>query len=379
MNGDSTSIDTHRPRLECPRCGHALDPIVAAARAAGTEGVVCGECGLATTVAAVETAGAWPRWLVEAPGSLLGLPSRACSTLARALLVPYRFWSSVPMERGVSLRGMVTLVVALAVALHLVAFAMRVARLPPAASGLRSAADVAWAAASPGSPFLGSQLVDIARAPEDPDPRIASTARRFIRRLPQAWWLLGPDLTRDEADSWGRPWIQSFGALPPFYFRRNPTLTNLDVYPKVLGDETHGRIMGVQPPLTTFIPEKLALGFLLGLLPTACLFLLPRSLRRARVRPRHIVRGFAYALIPASVAASVLLAVLPDDWRWPVLMLPTDSWTIAIVAISIATMPWTHAYCSRYVRIRHALGVAAAATALTALCGLLLTAFMMTA
>ncbi|MFM7133888.1 MAG: hypothetical protein ACKO0W_06175 [Planctomycetota bacterium] len=376
MIGTSNNPDAHHTRLECPRCGHALDPIVAAARAQGASGVVCGECGLATTVAAVEAAGEWPRWLVEAPGRGIGLPFRALRTIF-ACARSHRFWSAVPMERPLSVRGAIALAVALAALLHVAAFAKRALELPPAPTATERLEDLAWAAISPGSRFLGSQIAQVATAPEGNPRDTMRIVRRAFRHARDAWSLFGSDGSDARASDDGfkmafpgrasgrtepAPALRTLEPLSPAYWIGNPSTPPRELVSTPLLGGVYGTALAPLGPLSSFAREKLLLGYLLALAPVAALLLLPFSLRRAKVRARHVARAALYALVPGTLFAAVLFLALPSGSTRPVVLHPADAWTLATIALSAASLPWNHAFCARYLRLTHALGVAAAAS-----------------
>ncbi|MFM7132780.1 MAG: hypothetical protein ACKO0W_00515 [Planctomycetota bacterium] len=80
------------------------------------------------------------------------------------------------------------------------------------------------------------------------------------------------------------------------------------------------------------------------------------------MRARHVARAALYALVPGTLFAAVLFLALPGGSMRPVVLHPADAWTLATIALAAASLPWNHAFCARYLRLPHALGVAAAAS-----------------
>ncbi|MHC4613719.1 MAG: hypothetical protein ACYTAU_09105, partial [Planctomycetota bacterium] len=82
----------------CPRCGYDLRGAVATWDATCPMTGTCTECGLSFEWAELLSAAfAMPRWCVEAPQRLRGLPAQAVATFARSWL-PWRFWAELRMS-----------------------------------------------------------------------------------------------------------------------------------------------------------------------------------------------------------------------------------------------------------------------------------------
>lgn len=361
--------------LECPRCGHALDGSVAAAEARSERSVQCTECALESPIAPLSVAAAAPRWFVEARGGgLAPLAVRAFATLVRCLR-PWRFWSSVPMSAPISMRGLVALVLALAVVVHLAAAAWRIAQLD--SRGREWLADAAWAMMAPVSRFHGSGIVQYATAPDFPDGLTRRGLQRLASTAAEAWWLGVSQLPLVAPPE--RETIGGNGVVAAYFApdapRKGVLIGTTHVWPPpgpLPPDWLPGNMIvltGSLRPWTANIVARGSLVALIGFGPTLTLLLLPASLRRAKVRARHLVRGCAYALVPMLPVGLLFLRIEPWGAIGPLPRLD-DPWMQAILLGMPVMAVWTHAFVARYLRLPHALPVALAACAVPALLAL---------
>jgi len=107
-----------------------------------------------------------------------------------------------------------------------------------------------------------------------------------------------------------------------------------------------------QHPLIWCIP-------LLALSVPCCFLLLPQSMRKARIRKAHLVRGCVYTLSLLSLAAFVYAVVFQFNPLW--YRFHADPSTFVVVAITIcySILMWT-AIIKDYLRLPHGLGVSLA-------------------
>ncbi len=309
-----------QPTLDCPRCGYVLRAMIEASEARGESGGTCTECGLPIVWRQLRDIDADPRWFTESRNGHRRLATRALLTLARCAN-PFGFWSSISMTIPTRRRGIVAFVLALLVAAHLTTAAFRCAWLSqipywgPPTTLSRPLSDYAFAVVAPLSPIPASDVVTRIR------PRRGSATVPIVINLLYA------------------------GYVYPF--------TMLDDFS---GERARERITG---RFISAMATPLAAPLLIALLPV--------SMRRAKVRKRHLVRGSVYAL----VAAIPILALLLSTNEQP--KLPTSNvlemlWSepLLVVAFPLALV-WCWAFAARYLRIQHAPGVAVACVTIAAL------------
>jgi hypothetical protein len=357
---------TDSPPLECPRCGYVVDTAIHAARARGESIVVCTECGLDSSIALLESEANCPPWLIESRLGRHRVVSRFLGTLGRSI-APHRFWRAVRMEMPVSRRGLVTHLLGIAIALHVFAFASVAPEVlaEHRFRGTSSLPDLAFAAALPLCPALGSDILR-ATAQGHPDRSVgAATISRFV------------------------------AAALRLTVERNP----LTILPSVPQAADASGLYAVHPPppnanaaavdivhgLANAQRQMLRLLFLAlpSTVATALLMLLPTSLGRARVRRIHIVRAAVYAaiLLPASFALHALgSCALAADERLDLVPFGVGRWIaglatgLTIFAPPIFTIVWMHAVCANYLRLSRAWFITLLLTIMSVLSLLLLMA-----
>lgn len=179
-----------------------------------------------------------PAWSVEAPGPLRTMPRRACATLVHALH-PSSYWRAIApaaMPSMPSMRGMIALVLASAVTLHVVAAAARIsaaiARPVPAATmgPLHLAAEIGFAALAPASRFSGAELWNASRVAGRTEPRGRDAIVAFVEgavTLAFMPWRDSIAIDAHPANDWGAQRVELTVSLPPLASPRGWALTLL--------------------------------------------------------------------------------------------------------------------------------------------------------
>lgn len=332
------------PPLECPRCGHHLDGNAIAAEAHDEHSGVCTECGLPVVWASLRKDAVSPKWFVESQHSSLGMLRRVIGTLLRCLR-PFHFWSSLNLATPFSQRGAIAFLIGIAVMLHCVAVGQRTAFVIPACVERRqwsgsnawtqNAADLALAIVAPTTGFSGAKLLEFGELEITPKNGLLAwirTAGRF------AVLAVYPMRTQFEFDTSRMPtWMSmQWSQLTP----------------------TAPQLMG---PAQT--PSTIA-AIACALLAPLAMLLLPTSLRRARIRPRHFARLLLYstALVVPILALSFALphfGAMYGDWilEFVTLYGYPNAGLILIASTAVLVALWMTAAASRYLRLQHALGV----------------------
>ncbi|MCE2885351.1 MAG: hypothetical protein LW806_10675 [Planctomycetaceae bacterium] len=332
-----------RRSLECPRCGHHLDGNADAAEARGETRGVCTECALPVEWSKLRADAIAPKWFVEAQHSKYWWPRRLTGTLLRCVR-PFHFWSAIDLAIPFSRRGAIVFLIGVAALLHVVAVGQRLAYVGPACldrfrwkmrnAETESAADIALAIVAPTARFEGSDILSWTRSEVGP-----GAASEVALRTAARFALIAISPMRRE---------MSFGGAPTAWNPRGPT-----------------QITGRAPEL--FWPDQsdstIASSIAAVLAPLAML-LLPTSLRRARIRPRHFVRVSLYAsvLIVPIVATSLLLPHLGAMYGGSAISFinlygQPNADAILLASATLFISIWMTAAAGRYLRLPHAAGV----------------------
>ena len=339
------SVRASAPRrpLECPRCGHQLEGNADAAEARGETRGVCTECALPVEWSKLRADAIAPKWFVEAQHSKYWWPRRLAGTLLRCAR-PFHFWNSIDLAIPFSRRGAIVFLIGVAALLHVVAVGQRLAYVGPVCldrfrwkmmnAETESAADIALAIVAPTSRFDGSDILRLTRSEVGP-----GTASEVALRTTARFALIAIYPMRRE---------MSFHGAPTAWNPRGPT-----------------RITGRAPELLwpdqadSTIASSIAAVFA----PFAML-LLPTSLRRARIRPRHFVRVSLYAsvLIVPIVATSLLLPHFGAMYGGSSLSFinlygQPNADAILLASATLFISIWMTAAAGRYLRLPHAAGV----------------------
>ncbi len=331
-------MDTHaQPRTppRCPRCGYDLRGAVATwAESCPLQGQ-CAECGLPLAWAELLRPEKFePTWCVEfAPRRRV---ARAAGTTFLQSFRPWRFWSAIRMSMPMRPRRLLAYSLALLL-LMLSAYA--------AAQG--AAATRAWHLTQ--QSLQAERLMVQAKIASWRGTLAAGAAAAddamqvFARQQVQMLTLQGQALSRMD-----RSWRQTILEALFLPWSRSPWVTMT----------AHGgaRVLSARAMTTTVINLGMAL-WLCALLPASCM-LLPVTLRRARVRGRHLVRIAAYGLFApaagigaASLLAGLGLALGKAGPIW-------QAHHVLRFGIIIVVVAWWAAAIRRYLRMPHSLGVA---------------------
>lgn len=352
--------------LECPRCGHQLGVMADDAEHRGETRGTCSECGLDIAWSSLRADAIAPSWFVEARASRRNILRRAFGTLVRTAR-PFRFWSAIDLALPLSARGLVVFVALLCVIAHLACAVQRflidspVGPMPPLPRAVESAPTIGKAALAllwPYDTIDGAEIVvgaHLTGGASEMLPLLGDSALATIDAL-----LLA-----------GRSSFKQFDGSQARWLRNGAGVAECDTL----------------LPLGFAAPAVLGMA-VAGLTPLVML-LLPVSLRKARVRPRHFVRmlilGLVLPLVVLLSALSVthalrafgLLGPADADYHLYLLGAFRDPYyTFAVLFLAAALgATWTSAAASRYLRLpnAHAVGVACGTvSALTAAVALVL-------
>lgn len=342
--------------LECPRCGHLLGPMADEADRRGETHGHCGECGLEIEWRRLRADTVATAWLVESQTSRMHIARRAFATLVRTAR-PFRFWGSIDLALRLSRRRLLVFVLAVLVALHLCASTYRVTMRESSYWSATSATveragtmgRVLLAFASPMSEFDGRDVVyETSGMTFEQD-----TLPLFVKSIP---FLLR-------------------AAVP-----LRPSFWVVTTSPA--GGNTTSLIRGNAPDLLTTALKRATLVFLpAALLSPLVLLLLPVSLRRARVRPRHFVRLMAYTtalsipIVACIYLTDALMRIFAVGFagRHLIHLYPIAAHggpnpiLLLLIAVSALTAVWLTAAASRYLRLPHPRGVGIACTSISML------------
>lgn len=350
-------------RLECPRCGHELEGSAQAAEARGEEEGVCSECGLTVDWSKLREDAYAPRWFVEARIARWSLLRRTIATLLMCAR-PFRFWSSIELALPISRRGIIAFAVMVAAILHFAGVMRRVADgwssyvsaiQANTSLGIESViADVVLISITPLSRFDGSWIFHAIQANDRTRSDVAivlKTAREFVR---VAAHPSGEELFIEVSSS-------ATSSMPSYAW------INAQLVPLLDGEAPATTIAAITlPPLAPF-----------------ALLLIPTSLRRARIQPRHFVRISMYscALWVPIFTLALMLPFRPVDYDFfsiqlfntPHIFDPNslNPHMVLLTASGVLTALWMTAAARNYLRLPHALGIGIATTLVTLL-GLML-------
>lgn len=326
--------------LECPRCGHLLGVMADEAKRRGETRGTCSECGLDVEWRRLRTEGVAPAWFVEARCSPRSIVRRAFGTLARTAR-PFRFWASLDLALPISVRGLVAFITLLCLLAHLTMATVRLTihspfgPLPPLPNSVETA------------PIIGKVALALLWPAETLDGAEIVTAAHFTSGETELLPLLGRSASL---------------ALAAFLAPRG-------------GDARWLRNgMGIaecRPLFPSGFMAPAVLGMLVAGLTPLAMLLLPVSLRRARVRPRHFVRMLALGLVmPLAVLVVTLTVtqslqslglVFPQDPNYHLYLLgefrdPYYPFAVLCFSGLLGTI-WAVAAASRYLRLPNARAV----------------------
>lgn len=363
-SSDAPSSTMQSDALECPRCGHGLDGNAKAAHERGDSSGTCSECGLCFTWSDLLETRSDPRWFVESrriAGAPRRWPSRLLGTLA-ACVHPFWFWSRVKMTIPHDPRGIALFLALVAALAYLIPAARNIHTLAtvgggwvpaPAAAGAaagtsswvltgsRNPYDYLAAALVPLSSVTVSECVTKINSQRRPgDPRIAAV---------EMSWRVSVAILED-AGFWPPAWMPGRAKNPDIPFVYILQSDNSSI---------HARRAFVR--LACVAPVPFLAPFAIALLPI--------SMRRARIRRQHLLRGAVYSLV-------ILLPILglyfltPEGFGTRA----GPEFHLAPHALLACTLPivfvWNWAFSRAYLKLEHAAAVAASNTVLSALLSL---------
>lgn len=329
--------------LECPRCGHQLDGSAIAAETRGEHTGVCTECGLEVHWARLRADAIAPKWFIEAQHSKYWWPRRLAGTLLRCVR-PFHFWSAIDLAIPFSRRGAIAVIIGVAALLHVVAVGQRLSYVVPVCvnrfelqlqnAETESAADLTLAIIAPMSCFAGSQILSYSRSEVGPGSEFEVAMRTTARFAMIAIYPMRSQMVFECAPT---PW----------------------------SPRGHVTVTGRAPSI--FWPDQsdstIASSIAAVLAPFAML-LLPTSLRRARIRPRHFVRISLYAsvLIVPIVATSLVLPYFGAMYGGSTISFinfygQPNADLILFASATLFISIWMTAAAGRYLRLPHAAGV----------------------
>ena len=330
-------------KLECPRCGYAIAATAQHAAAEGRPRAVCSECGFESNPDELARGAVCPPWLIESGAVRHGVIMRFLRTATR-VFAAHRFWSAVRLAAPISGRGLAAYLAGLALALHFWAaaaiapFVLYERNYAPAIGSI--APDLALVAVLPLCPMRADDILKVT-AQANPNRsvdaavlwRFATSAVRltFVRdkllfeSVPQAPYATGPYAAKTP-----RP----FQSSRLFYVEADRNLLRAQ------------RWLGAVLAVAAF-----------PVVACALLALMPGSLRRAKVRRSHLLRGCIYACSFAPVALALNAAAQGVAVVAPV-HLPVNNRLLQTLAIALMlAIPagaiafsaiYLDAFCTRY-------------------------------
>ena len=356
MNAPQDATPASATQLECPRCGQLLGVMADEAERNGATHGTCSECGLDIEWRRLRADAVAPPWFVEARASRRGIVRRAFGTLVR-LARPFRFWESIDLALPISVRGLVAFIALLCVIAHLALAVQRflidspAAAMPPLPGNIAAAPTIGKATLAllwPYETLDGAEAVLLARQTFGANELLPLLGDSAILAAEAVWAGVAYAPTQGGfaafqlADDGGVRWL-----------RRGLAIYECDtLLPR-----------GFTAP--AFVAMTVA-----GTTPLVML-LLPVSLRRARVRPRHFVRMLALGLVLplvillSALAASHAMRVLgylePSDPNYHLYLLggfrdPFYTFLLLLLAAVLGAI-WTAAAASRYLRLPNARAV----------------------
>lgn len=339
--------------IRCPRCGYELAQAVSDATARGDAAGNCSECGLEIRWALLRESSGDPRWFVESrmhPGRPRRRIVRAVGTLAMCVR-PRRFWSRVTMEIPADWRGMACFLALVALTAHLLLGARNVHTLATEGGDwIRLATPSGLSIERAGS----TQPLDYLAAVVVPLASISvSEVTSEIRNASAG----------DEAFRTVVAILEEPGLWPPAW------LPNRAPNPDVLAGLHTPLRESHEPILNRTALGRAAFAASVPVLAPLATLVLPISMRRARIRARHLVRGMVYgAALLVPLAALLFLTPrgmgIGGDGN-------AGTEVHSLLACSVVlTLLWNWAFSREYLKLSHPLAVALSNTAVVGLLSL---------
>jgi len=366
MNPSEATSVIEPSRIECPRCGHQLGVIAVEAERRGETLGNCSECGLAVEWAVLRRSGDDPRWFAESR-TVSWQPRRrivrAAATLAMCAR-PFRFWSRVNMTIPTDRRGIAFFLLAIALATHLLLAARNIHTLATAGGGwvpTTTAGGPTWSTTGSRNPldYLAALVVPLSSV------SVTDVAMRI--KLFDAQRGNQPSGVVEQSTRIAIAILEEPGLWPPAWSRQATRVSD------VPGQQTQLRI-GNAAILTQAALARLALAAAVPLVAPFAILLLPISMRRARIQPRHLARCVVYSAALV-IPLAALYFLTPDglgtarDFRIQRLL---TAHNMLLCAIPL-TLLWNWAFARNYLRLEHPAAVAASNTALATLASLIAT------
>jgi hypothetical protein len=340
--------------IRCPRCGYELAQAVSDATARGDAAGNCSECGLEVRWALLRESGGDPRWFVESrthPGRPRRRIARAVGTLAMCVR-PRRFWSRVTMEIPADWRGMACFLALVALMAHLLLGARNVHTLATEGGG--------WIRlATPSGPSIGragsTQPLDYLAAIVVPLASVSvSEVTSEIRNAGAGEKTFRTVVAiLEEPGLWPPAWLPNRAPNPD-------VLAGLDTPLR----ESH------EPILSARALGRAAFAASVPVLAPLATVVLPISMRRARIRARHLVRGMVYGAALIVPLAALLFLTPRGMGIGGDVNAGTEVHSLLACSV-VLTLLWNWAFSREYLRLSHPLAVALSNTAVVGLLSLL--------
>lgn len=351
--------------LECPRCGHLLGALADDSERRGEPGGNCSECGLAVEWSALRESSNDPRWFVESR-TVRSQPRRrilrALSTLAMSARA-FRFWSRVSMAIPTDRRGIATFLVMVALIAHLLLAARNIHTLATKGGGWKIGPGGAMITRTTSHPldYLGALLVPLSSVSvteASDEVRLVASMNRETNGMVEHIARVAIVLL-EEPGLWPPAWLPGR--------EKNPDIPRY---------QTPLRIANERMLDSTGIGRLLCVMYVPLLAPLAIL-LLPASMRRARIRSRHLGRCAVYSTV-LLIPIMALYFLSPDGFG---VRLGADAGLLLPHALLACMIPptflWNLAFARNYLRLEHPTAVAASNTVLAALFSLAVRSMML--
>lgn len=331
--------------IECPRCGQHLDGNVAAAQARGESTGTCTECGLLLEWSKLYEQREFAPWFVEKQSAHRWLLRRVVGTLLRCLR-PFYFWSAIDLAMPISRRGMIAFLIGVAVLLHGVAVVQR--------CGIFDWKSTVWAfQTGSGNPMnYFDACADIALVIISPaeSQRGSYMVEQIRRQGGGQVMIVGKTI---------------YGFLNPRYSTMNQFL---------FGEEKFWLQNSLyrQNQLRTVMIASVAIIF-----APLVLLILPASLQRSRIRPRHFLRLVVYstvltvAVYAISFPLNRLGAYEAKSMHIRTIYEERNVSLILLIATYLLISVWMTAAAGRYLKLTHPVGVGIACSTIAVLVAML--------
>lgn len=352
MNAPDSTPQTAPAAVECPRCGHLLGVMAAEAERRGETHGKCSECGLDVEWSNLRLATEAPVWFIESRYSPRNIVRRAFGTLVRTAR-PFRFWESIDLSLALSRRRLLVFVLAVLAVLHCLAATQRIL-------------ERGW------KPWAGPPVASVSDACTV--GRVALAIVAPTSGYDGAWLVYAVQRATGKTDALGLVWDSIPALAKAAIPLQDGRITVKVIQVSPTQSIIHHAYPNARELLIPVLRSSSAVVVPATLLAPLTLLLLPTSLRRARIRPRHFMRLMAYTtalLIPITACVFVADTVLRGLLTTARIELSfhlhpfgafgelNPAFFLVLLVLTLNAV-WLTAAASRYLRLPNARGVGVA-------------------